>query len=250
MKTPKIQTVIIDDERKSIELLIDMLLEFCPDVNVIGTANSVQTGKKLLQEVDADLVFLDIAMPDGYGFDLLDAISNQKFKVIFITAYNEYAVRAFEFSALHYLLKPINYEALEEAVARFRHSQLDHSSPIQDHIFRQALNKSFDRIALPAQNSLEFVVIRDIKYLKASGSYTEFLLTDGSRIIVSKTLSKYEDLLGSHGFHRVHDKYLINLNKVKSYVRGRGGYVLMDDGTEVSVSVRKKDEFLRMIGSF
>lgn len=247
---PPIQAVIVDDEPGSVLVLKDMLHEFCPQVNVIATADSVKTGRQMLLDYQPELLFLDIALPDGYGFDLLAEDAAQNFDVVFTTAYNEFAIRAFQISALHYLLKPLDVDALIEAVERHEKSKGKPTNPTQQfEILQDSFSESAKKISLPTFEGFFFAEIEQIIRLEAEGSYTDVHLMDGKSVTVSRGLNKFDDLLSpSHRFCRVHHKHLVNLNRVRNYVKGRGGYLIMDDNSKVDVSVRRKEDFLKRMG--
>ncbi|MFA6126642.1 MAG: LytTR family DNA-binding domain-containing protein [Bacteroidales bacterium] len=240
----KIKTVIIEDEQKSMLTLQTLLERYCPEIEVIGTGSNVETGLRVLEELRPELVFLDIAMPDGDAFDLLNRIGRVDFEIIFITAYNDFALKAFEFSALHYLLKPINYKELQDAVQRYEkirpsnniHSRLD--------VLNSSLKNHFDKISLPSNDGLIIVEIQDIVRFEAAGNYSTVYLSNNENIIVTKTLNQFEEILSGLYFVRIHNTHIINLRFVKRYQRGQGGTVTLNNGTELAVSRARKYEFI------
>jgi two-component system LytT family response regulator len=240
----KIRTVIIEDEHKSMLTLQTLLERYCAEAEVVGTANCVEAGIQTIQEFKPELVFLDIAMPDGDAFDLLNRIGKADFEIIFVTAYNEFALKAFEFSALHYLLKPINYRELQEAVQRFL--KVRHTPNIQPRldILNSSLKSHFDKISLPSNDGLIIVEICDIVRFEAAGNYSSVFLSSGESIIVSKTLNQFEEILTGLHFIRIHNTHLINLKFVKKYQRGQGGTVTMNNGVCIPVSRTRKIDFL------
>lgn len=242
-----IQTVLIEDEKKSLKTLETMLGRYCPEIEITGTAGTVHDGKQTIEKLNPDLVFLDIAMPDGDAFDLLNSLDVINFEVIFITAYNEFALKAFHFSALHYLLKPINHTDLVEAVSRY---QRNHSKSRVDErieILNQSLHSNFARISLPTLEGLTILEIEHIIRIEADSNYCQFHLDDGSALLVSKPLSYFEDLLHELNFFRVHNTHIINLNHVRRYNRGRGGMIILTDGSQITVSAHRKKEFLQRL---
>jgi two-component system LytT family response regulator len=245
-----IRATIIDDEAKSIATLKGLIDEYCTGVSVVSTANSVASGIEALQKNPTDIVFLDIAMTDGDGFEVLKALPGKNFEVIFTTAYHDYALRAFEFSALHYLLKPIDPDELNGAITRFNKRHINGNQAVQYDILNRGLNNEFRRIALPSLEGITFVDLDDIIRCEAADSYTIFYLRDKSKIMVSKSLNKYEKLLEGSFFCRIHDKHLINLKFVSKYVRGKGGNVVLTNGFSADVSVRRKEEFLEKMAQF
>lgn len=245
-----IRATIIDDEAKSIATLKGLIEEYCTGIDVVSTANSVASGIDTLQKTSPDIVFLDISMTDGDGFEVLKALSGKDFEVIFTTAYHDYALKAFEFSALHYLLKPIDPDELNKAVLRFSKRHDKESQVTQYDIFNKGLNNEFRRIALPSLQGITFIDLDDVVRCEAADSYTIFYLRDKSKIMVSKSLNKYEKLLEGSFFYRIHDKHLINLKFISKYVRGKGGNVVLTNGFSVDVAVRRKEEFLEKMAQF
>jgi two-component system LytT family response regulator len=242
-------SVIVDDEPKSVVLLQRMLKRYCPEVEVIGTANNTERAYELINTLTPELVFLDVEMPDGSGFHLLKKFSRIPFRTIFTTAYDKYAIPAIRFSTTDYLLKPISITELKAAVAKV--AALSPASEAQqpasaENGWRAA---QLGRIALPSQDGVQFVAIDEIIYCESSSNYTYFHLKNNVKLLVSRTLKDYDEQLGTQGFFRIHQSYLINLRYVKRYVRGRGGYVIMENSAELAVSTRKKDEFLGLAGN-
>ncbi len=240
-----VQAVIVDDEENSLEALAILLQKYCPDVQVAGAAQTVESAIELIDAVKPELVFLDIALPDGQGFEILDEVTHTNFEVIFTTAYDQYALKAFDFSALDYLLKPINAEKLQQAVDRFLKIRKDENLSDRVSVLKESLGNRNERIILSSMDGFEVYKIADIVRCEANGSYTVFYIKTGQRIITSKTLNNFEKLLSDLSFVRVHSKHLINLEYVKKYISGRGGYIMFEDGTQVDVSERKKKEFIQ-----
>lgn len=242
-----IRTVIIEDEHKSLLTLQTLLERYCPEVAIIGTGNCVEEGIRVIEELKPELVFLDIAMPDGDAFDLLNRIVKVEFEIIFITAFNDFALKAFEFSALHYLLKPINYRELENSVKRYM--KIRHVNNIQPRleILNHSLKNHFDKISLPSNDGLMIVEIKDIVRLEAAGNYSSVFLASSENIIVTKTLNQFEDILTGLDFIRIHNTHLINLRYVRKYKRGQGGTVTMTNGVTLAVSRTRKNEFIEAL---
>ncbi len=248
------RTVLVDDEEKSTRSLRTLLQRYCPDVEVIGEAGSAARAVELIGTLKPDVVFLDVLMPDGTGFDVLKKCQGQTFDVIFVTAFEEHALRAFEFAALHYLLKPVNFHDLQEAVARFRDKNGKEDHPSRDmriDIARKAYGQpASENIVLTSLDGFSIVKISDILRCEADSNYTKVVFMNGKSFMSSRNLSHFEELLSGLAFVRIHHKYLVNLLYVKRYIRGRGGYVEMSDGVQVEVSARKKDEFLEQMAVF
>jgi two-component system, LytTR family, response regulator len=244
-----IRTILIEDERKSLMTLETLLERYCPEVTVVGTGKNVEEGIRVLRETHPDLVFLDIAMPDGDAFDLLDRFGKIDFEIIFITAYNEYALKAFEFSALHYLLKPVNYLDLQRAVQRFRKIKPDTTVQAQLEVMSHNLHNHFDKITLPGNDGLEIINIQDIIRIEASSNYSLVYLINKDTLIISKTMNQFEEILRQSNFIRIHNTHMVNLMHVKKYQRGQGGLVILDDGTQLAVSRSRKMAFLEGLKS-
>lgn len=240
-----LKTIIIDDEQNTREVLSKLLTDYCPEVKVEASLASVEEGIRAIKEIKPDLVFLDIEFPEKSGFDLIEDFPNEDFEVIFISGHEEYALKAFKTEAVDYLLKPFNLEELEGAVAKVFEKKRKAESVRHADVFMQKWHGGQDQqIALSSSDGLLFVKVKDILYCRGDGAYTYFYLKTSDRVTVSKNLKEFEDLLKDHGFFRVHKSYLINLNEMKKYVRGEGGYVVMTNGDSVDVSKRRKEAFL------
>lgn len=247
-----IQAVIIDDElsgRKTLSRLLGLHLE---QIQILGTAASVRKGKQLIESSRPGLVFLDIDMRDGTGFDLLEDLEYRDFSLVFVTAYSEFALKAFRFYALGYLLKPVGIEELKEVVqeAVRRNNQQKAETQKQLQLLRDLLasDRSGDaRLGLPSLNGIQFVSVSSIIWCQANESYTDVHLEGKMKIVVSKKLIDMEELLSSFSFFRIHRTYLINLAHLQSYVRGNGGHVVLSGGVKLDVSRRRKEEFLQRI---
>lgn len=241
-----IRALIIDDEEQSRYTLADYLSKYCKKIELVGQGRSVAEGLEKIRTHKPDLIFLDVEMPDGTGFDLLENFKTPFFDVIFVTAFNHYAVKAFRFSALDYLLKPVDLEILKEAVNKIRESKKSKYLPRQLNLLKVSTN-GFNKIALPSGNGIIFVNIDEIIRCQSDRNYSIFFLKNGDRIMVSKTLKEYEEILSSLRFYRIHHSHLINMSYVKKYVRGEGGSVIMEDGYEVEVARRRKEKFLEAL---
>ena len=244
-----IKTVLIDDDKSAIIILQTLLTTNFPNVEIVGTANNVSEAIFLIDAIKPELVFLDINLPDGKGFDVIERVSYRDFQIIFVTAFDKYAVRAFEFSALHYLVKPVNLEVLKHAIERYHENKVD-DIDTRLRVLRDSLKSKNEKIIIPSTDGLNIVKLGDIIRLEASDVYTLFYMTTGQRFVASKPLNNYEKILEDLPFSRVHSKHLINLMFVKRYVKGKGGSIILEDNTEVEVSVRKKADFLEKLKNY
>jgi two-component system, LytTR family, response regulator len=241
-----IKVILIDDEERATDSLQLIIGRFFPQIDHVRCCNDVTKAAQLIHNLQPDLVFLDIRMPFLSGFELLDLIPNKNFKIIFTTAYDEYAIRAIRFSAFDYLLKPIDVEDLVSAVKRFLHLR---ENPLQQHdLFhnfaaniKEADSKRF-RLALPSKKGVLFFYPREIVRCEAEGNYTRFYLSDGQQQVTSKTLGEYEELLSSYNFIRIHKSHLVNRDCI-SFV-DHDGFVLLKDNTKVEISRRRKSAVL------
>lgn len=240
-----IRTLVIDDEEDARSTLRTFLRQYCPSVEVIDEAQGVQEGYRKVMAHNPDLVLLDIQMEDGTGFDLLEKVRNPKFQVIFCTAFDEYAIRAFKFSAIDYLLKPIDPDELIEAISKVRTG--DVGKERIEHLLETKQQGFSDRITLSSQEGLTVVKIENIIRLESDSNYTKFLLKDGERILVPKSMKEFESILPDDQFFRTHQSHIVNLDHVKKYIKEDGGYILMNDGSEVLVARRRKEEFLAIL---
>jgi two-component system LytT family response regulator len=246
--TKMLRTIIIDDEPPVRDTLRGLLLKTCPQVNVVGEANSVKTGILAIREKSPDLVLLDIKMDDGTGFDLLSHFENISFKIIFVTAYEEFAIQAFGFSAIDYLLKPVNPEKLTEAVKR---AGLIHQNEfnIQLGALRENLEnkgKQNKKIILKNLESIFLINMDDIIHCESDGSYTIFETCDEQKVLVSKNLKEYDTLFSGSGFLRIHRSHLINLKHIKRFDKHDGGNVVMSNGTQIPVSASGRERLLEL----
>lgn len=242
--------IIVDDELKSRESLKILIEDFCEGVKVSALCQSVSEAMQAIEAHKPQVIFLDIQMQGETGFDLLEKLKQVDFEIIFTTAYSEYAIKAFKFSAIDYLLKPIDIEELKNAISKIEKKHNGSFTARLEHLVQNLKSNSNQRfkLALPSSDGLVFVKIDAILYCEASSNYTNIFMDDGKKYIVSRTLKEYEDLLIDQDFFRIHNSYLINLNLIKKYVRGEGGYVIMNNDASLDVSKRKKEAFLSRIG--
>jgi two-component system LytT family response regulator len=246
-----IRSIIVDDELKSRENLKILLTEFSHNVEVQALCESVKEAITQIEKHKPDVVFLDIQMRGETGFDLLKELASIEFEVVFTTAYSEYAIKAFQFSAIDYLLKPIDISDLHRALKKITLKNKKDNHEKLTHLLNNLNlpNNELSKIALPTNDGLVFIDVRNILYLEASSNYTKFHLENNEMHLVCKSLKEYETILINQDFFRIHHSFLINLNYIKKYVRGEGGYVIMANDQSLNVSKRKKEYFLRKIGA-
>lgn len=244
-----IRTVIIEDEKYSRSTLLQMLHEHCPQIDVVGEADTVKTGLGAISELKPQIVFLDIELQSESSFEILELLPEINFELIFTTAFDHYALRAIKFCAIDYLLKPIDIAELQIAIAK-----------AEKRLNREYMNKNLEalmnniksnsqnnhRIALPTLEGLLFIKVSDIIYCESNGPYTWFFLKQPEKIITSRNLKEYEDLLSEYNFFRIHKSYLVNLQEIQKYVRGEGGQLIMSNGAALAVSKQRKEEFMNI----
>lgn len=244
------RTIIIDDEADGRDAIRISLEKYFPEITIAGIFGNPEEGLNAIRDSPPDLLFLDIQMPQMSGFDLLNVLMPLSFEVIFVTAFDQYAIKAIRFSALDYLLKPIDIDelrsAIERAKGRIAQKNSAHQYESVIHNTRQRPGR-IERLAVPTGEGIEFFNTADIIYCEADGSYTTLHLCNGQKTLVSRNLKDFENLLGDSGFSRVHHSFLININHVQKYVKGEGGYVVMTGNHHVDISRRKKEEFLKLL---
>jgi len=233
----KIKAIIIEDEKMSRDILANYLGKYCPSVEVIAMAKDVREGISLIRSTSFDLLFLDIEMPYGNAFDILESRGNKSFETIFVTAYEKYAKEALNSHAAYYILKPISIDELIKAVDYVREKLSARES--------KASNKELEKIAIADTSGMEFIPLEDIIYCRAQDNYTEFVLKN-RKLLSSKPLKNFDDKLRDSGFVRIHRSFLVNVKHVKKYVKGSGGYVILSNGESLDVSVKKKEAFLKI----
>jgi len=244
-----IKAIIIDDEMHCLKTLSMLLKEYCPDVQVVKQCDNAEDGIEAVKKLKPDLVFLDIEMPHMNGFEMLEKFSEISFALIFTTGYDQYAIKAFRFSALDYLLKPIEPKELKKAVEKVnRH--LQHPLPQQLEILLQKIHSQsppINKIALPTMEGLQMIPVDSIISCESDRNYSILFLKNKQKIIASRSLKEIEEMLEDYSFARVHHSYLVNLNEVEKYIRGEGGYLLMSDGRTVDVSRSRKEILLKKL---
>jgi two-component system LytT family response regulator len=251
--TKKLKTVVVDDEQDAVGFITSIIGEYCPELEVTGTANNVISGVKEITDKKPDLVFLDVEMPNGTGFDLLAQFPEKQFDVVFITAFNHYAIKAIKFSAVDYILKPININDFIEAVKKVVHKRKE--SPSDGNEALRALMENIkssppSRLAIPTSDGMEYLNPRDVIRIESDRSYSWFFIAGNRKVLVSRHLKEFQEMLGDRNFFRPHNSHLINLKYVKKFIRKDGGYIEMQDGSHIPISRGRKDIFLAHMAKF
>lgn len=243
-----IRAIIIDDEKNALEVLEMQLQQFCDNVEVLAVCNGGEEGVKCIQQLKPDLVFLDIEMPHINGFDVLNLTKEYEYKVIFTTAYDQFAIKAFKFSAVDYLLKPIDILDLQQAVDKVQNTRESYSLTEKIAALMQHLQpaKSSSKIALPEGNMLVFYEPDEIIRVESDSNYSHIFLVNGKKITLSKTLKEVSENIKGEPFFRVHQSHLINTNYIDKVAKGENAYVVMKDGSTITISRSKKEEFLEL----
>ena len=238
----KLKAIIVEDEQISRDILKNYLTKYCPNVQLLGEASNIKEGYQLIEKNELDLVFLDVEMPFGNAFDLLEKVKDRTFETVFVTAYDHYAIEALNSHASYYLLKPISIDELIKSVNIVIEIK-EKESKLQHEILTPSINTTKGKITIPLQNGFEVLDVDDIVFCKADNNYTEIYLTN-SKKLVSKTLKYFEDALKEYTFARIHKSYLVNINAIKQYKKGKGGSVLLSNGKEILVSASQKSNLL------
>ena len=245
-----IRTVLVDDEKDNIRVLQRLLETYCPEISIVGTAEGVDTALQLIRNTRPDLAFLDIEMIQGNAFDLLNQLLPLEFQVIFVTAFDTYAIRAFKYSAVDYLLKPVDVDELRRAVDKVSARSGGKIDMLQIKNLLEnvtVLQLSQQKMAIPTLTGLSFIPVNDIVRLESDGHYTNIYTTNGGRLVATRDIKEYEDMLPEAIFYRVHNSHIINLQKIRKYQKGRGGYVIMEDGSSIEVASRRRQDFLQRL---
>jgi two-component system LytT family response regulator len=247
-----IKAVIVDDDTKGRDFLLKVLTRLYNDIEIAGAAGDAENALELIRETQPQLVFLDVEMPGKNGFDLLMQFEKINFEVIFITGHDEYALQAFKFNAIDYVLKPIDLDDLDRAINKIRNKKFETNViPLQQLLAGlKNIQNPFNKIGIPTQDGLVFLELNDIVNCQSQGNYTIFYLINKHKFISSKTLKEFEDMLSGHNFFRVHKSHLINLQHIKRYIKGEGGTVIMSNDHQIDVSRQKKESFLRVIKEY
>jgi len=242
----KLRTIIVDDELDAVNFIQSIVEEYCPKLEIVGKAHSAKEGSKIIIDKVPDLVFLDVEMPHGSGFDLLANFPEKTFDVIFITAFNHYAIKAIKFSAVDYILKPININEFISAVDKVleKRNNGDHRNASFTTLLENVRSNMPGKLAIPTSDGMEYLNTKDIIRVEADRSYSWFYLVGHRKVLVSRNLKEYQELLTDRNFFRTHNSHLINLEHVKKYIRSEGGAVELDDGSQVPISRGKRDLFL------
>lgn len=238
----QLKALIIEDEAVSRDILRNYTQKYCPNVSVVDEAANIKDGLILIEKHQPDFVFLDVEMPFGNAFDLLDQIPDRNFEVVFVTAYNHYAIDALNEHAAYYLMKPIDIDELIKAVdyvaeIKQKEGQLQHE------LVQPKITQTEGKITIPQQDGFEVISVNDIYFCKADDNYTE-LYFETKKLLVSKTLKHFDDLLAPYAFARVHKSYMVNVSKIVKYKKGKGGSVVLSNGKEIMVSASKKSDLL------
>ncbi len=244
----KLSAILVDDMPTALEMLQNDLTQFHPEIEIIGTAKSVVEASKALRKQQPDILFLDIMLGDGTGFDVLEIHPNLSSKIIFVTASDEYAIKAFKFAAIDYVLKPYSNEDLANAINKAK----DQIKPDKEQltVLQQSITKPNQRpkkISLNTSDKIMVVNLDDIIRCQSDNNYTEFFMNDGQKILVGKTLKHFADMLKEYDFLRVHQSHLINIQSIKEFIKSDGGYLVLKNKTTVPVSVRKKNEVISVL---
>ena len=246
----KLTSIVVDDIPEALEMLCRDLQQNFSEIEIIGKASSVIEAAKLLHKKQPDILFLDIMLGDGTGFDILEIVPNLQSKIIFVTASDEFAIKAFKFAAIDYILKPYSNEDLANSIAKAKKQikpNKEQLSVLQDSINNSNTNNQ--KISLHTSDKIIVVQLTNIIRCKSDNNYTTFHLENGQKILVSKTLKYYADLLKEHQFIRVHQSHLINIRFIKEFVKSDGGYIILKDNSNIPVSVRKKNIVIEMLNN-
>ena len=241
-----IRTLIIDDEKDNREIISHLLDKHFPNISVVGSADGINTGHEAIRELTPELVLLDIRMKDGLAFDLLNRMDHIDFKIIFITAYEEYALKAIKFSALDYLLKPVSLNELKSAIEKAENQIIKDLQLQLSELNNNLHPASNKRIVLRTTEQLYFIPVNQIIRCEADRSYCKFFLDKGKEVIISHPMKDYEDILVEQGFIRLHKSHIVNLSYIESFVKAEGGSVILSDGTSIPVAERKKSSLMKL----
>ncbi|MFN7706013.1 MAG: LytR/AlgR family response regulator transcription factor [Chryseotalea sp.] len=240
----KIEAIIVDDElsgREGLKILVD---RHCPKISIVDVCDNLEAAISTIKSKKPRLVFLDIEINERYGFELFNYFDQIDFKVIFVSAFDKYAIKAIKLNALDYLLKPVNAEDLNKAVTKLEEAGW---APTNNQLINNLKRNNFDKIAVPTREGYSFIDLSEIIRCEADINYSVIHLKTGLKVVSSKSLGEYEQLLDTMGFLRIHKSHIINLDHIKSYIKGDGGVIIMADGAHIPVSRRQRDEFLNRL---
>lgn len=248
-----IKAVLVDDEKNALEMMEWLIRTYTPEVSIAAACTNAQLGMDAIEQIQPDVVFLDIEMPKMNGFEMLERIGKFNFDVVFCTAYDQFAIKAFRYSALNYLLKPVDPEDLKLTIQRIREKKNVPTSEQFSLLLQQLQQQGRatpPRIALTTNDGLVFVPTSDILYCEADSNYTHVVLEGGKRILVSRTLKEIDETLSGQDFYRIHSSYLIHINKIRKFIRGDGGYLIMDNDAQIPISRSRKQDFMERFPKF
>lgn len=243
-----LKAILVDDEKISRDILSDYLAKYCKDVELLAQCDSVQTGLLAIEKHQPDIVFLDVEMPKGNGFDLLEQVKDIRFETIFVTAFDNYAIQALNYSAAYYILKPVSIDELVAAVEKIRVQKQKNVSGLHTKVLLENIKaRTIDqhKIVLPLQDGFEVVSLKDVVHCDAHDNFTDFHFVSKQKMMICRTLKFYEELLADSGFVRVHKSHLVNLEHVQKYRKGKGGQLTMSNGSVIDVSPNKKEELMQ-----
>ena len=244
------KTIIVEDEEKYTRILKKMLQENCPQIEIVGEASDIESAFELINETNPDLVLLDIVLPNGTAFDLLDRLMPINFEIIFITSYDSYSFKAIKYSALDYLLKPVNIKELQtatkKAIKKISGKYINQQLDLLMSNIKTVQNNKNHKLAVPTVEGFVFILMIDIIRCESKGTYTYIYTKNKDIIISSKNIKEYEEILPKLNFFRIHNSHLINTDRILRYNKGRGGTVTMEDGTQIEVASRRRSDFLNM----
>jgi two-component system LytT family response regulator len=246
----KLKAIIVEDELASRETLSVYLSKYCPDVELVGMAESVTTGLELISRAKPDIVFLDIEMPRGNAFDLLEQLGEVDFDIVFVTAFSNYAIKAINLSASYYILKPVDIDELVSAVEKIKKSREEKLSHKPTKVLIENLHNAngSHKIVLPLMDGFEVIQVKEIIRCQANDNFTDFHIAGKKKMMICRTLKFYEELLNESGFMRVHKSHLVNMDHIKKYLRGKGGQLVMNDESVIDVSPQRKPELMKWLG--
>jgi two-component system LytT family response regulator len=249
-----IRTILVEDEQRGLSTLRNLLQEYCPELNIVGESMDADEAKEQITRLSPDLVFMDISLPGKTSFDLLKEIDSIAFEIIFVTAHHQYALQAFKYCAIDYLMKPIDEDlltgAVNRAIKKISTSNIGHNINALLHNLQRPVNHQEMKLCIPSLKGFRVVELKDILFCEASGSYTHFHLEGQAAICSAKAIHEYEEMLTDSNFVRIHKSYLVNISHVKEYIRGEGGSVILSNKKEIEVSRRKKDLFLNRMKQY